>query len=230
MRLNRGTITLVAIGLIVIVGVLLINNNQANTPDATPTATEQTGGPLFPDLTADALAQVVVRDNSNGARTVLVRTSDGLWELDEPSASSSEVEALEALIATLEATPEAAETTPEATALPESTPDPELDQNTVLTTIDGLVGLTASDRFDLRSVGRIWAKPTVLFHPDDNHRWYRTGTAHRRRKPVGQPLLCGARAALNCGNDPRTVPSGRGNRHCCHRRTHRRGCTGRNRD
>lgn len=146
MRLNRGTIALVVVGLIVIAGVLVFNNNQANTPDATPTATQQTGGPLFIDLTADTLARVEVRDNTNGARTVLMRTSEGLWELEEP-----DVAALDALAATVEPTAEAtdmAEVTPEATSSPESTPEPELDQDTVLTTINGLIGLNASDRFD----------------------------------------------------------------------------------
>lgn len=151
MRLNRGTIALVVVGLIVIVGVLLINNRQENAPDATPSATPQSGGPLFTDLSVDSLAQVVVRDNTNGARTVLVRTSDGLWELDEPNASSSEAEALQALVATLQAEAEAteeADATPEATASPEPTPDPELNQDTVLTTINGIIGLNASDSFD----------------------------------------------------------------------------------
>jgi hypothetical protein len=149
MRLNRGTIALVVIGIVVIGGVILFNNYQESNPDATQTPTPQTGGPLFADLTTEALAQVVVRDNSNGARTVLMRTVDGLWELGEPDASSSETEALEALIAALEATPEATdEATPEATALPISTPDPELDPTIVQTTLNGLIGLNASDRFD----------------------------------------------------------------------------------
>lgn len=120
MRMNRGTIALVVVGIIVIIGVLVINYNQANTPDATPTASQIAGGPLFLGVTADMLVRFEVRDNTTGARTVLARSGEDLWELEETGApvvtneptDEATVEATEAASATSEAT---AEGTPEAT-------------------------------------------------------------------------------------------------------------------
>lgn len=152
MRMNRGTITLVVVGIIVIIGAILINNYQTNNPNATPTPTPQTGGPLFTDLTSDDLTRIVVRDNTNGARTILVRDSEGTWQLGELSTSGEGEEATDEATdepdaeATEEATEESAEeATPEATAVPTGT---ELDQTRIQTTLDGLIALAASDRFD----------------------------------------------------------------------------------
>ena len=48
MRMNRGTIVLIAALLVVIVGVLVINNNQASAPGMTPTPSGEATGPLLP--------------------------------------------------------------------------------------------------------------------------------------------------------------------------------------
>jgi hypothetical protein len=155
--MNRGTIALVVVGIIVIIGVLVINNNQANTPDATPTASQIAGGPLFLGVTAHTLVRFEVRDNTTGARTVLARSGEDLWELEETGApgvtneppDEATVEATEAASATSEATAEAtAEVTPEATPAVEPITGQTIDQETVQTNLTAFLGLNAADRFE----------------------------------------------------------------------------------
>ncbi|MGQ9909436.1 MAG: DUF4340 domain-containing protein, partial [Candidatus Flexifilum sp.] len=82
MRLNRGTIILLVVGLIVIGAVLVINNQQANAP-AAPTATPQPGaGPILADITAADITGLQVRNNDTGAYTALARAADGTWAVD----------------------------------------------------------------------------------------------------------------------------------------------------
>lgn len=82
MRLNRGTIILLVVGLIVIGAVLFVNNQQASVP-ATPTATTQPGaGPILADVTGADVTAVQVRNNDSGAYTALARAADGLWAID----------------------------------------------------------------------------------------------------------------------------------------------------
>ena len=76
MRMNRGTIVLIAALLVVIVAVLVVNNNQASAPGVTPTAVEATG-PLLPGVTADKIVRYEVRDNPSGTFTALTKDSGG---------------------------------------------------------------------------------------------------------------------------------------------------------
>jgi len=62
MRLNRGTLSLGLISVIVIVAALLLSQQEANNPaSGTPTATSAAvTGPLFPDIAAvDAQSKIV---------------------------------------------------------------------------------------------------------------------------------------------------------------------------
>lgn len=93
MRLNRGTIVLLVISLVIIVAVVFINNNQANQPQAiTPTPAE--GSALYPELTANDVLSVTVRDNQTGAFTRVARAdSDSDWEVTGPEdAAAHEVD------------------------------------------------------------------------------------------------------------------------------------------
>jgi len=83
MRMNRGTIVLIAALLVVIVAVLVINNNQASAPGVTPTvAGAEVSGPLLPGLTADSIVRYEVRDNKSGFFTSLTKDSGGGWHID----------------------------------------------------------------------------------------------------------------------------------------------------
>ena len=81
MRMNRGTIILIAALLVVIVAVLAINSNQASAPGVTPTAVEASG-PLLPGVTADQIVRYEVRDNKSGFFTALTKDSGGGWHID----------------------------------------------------------------------------------------------------------------------------------------------------
>ena len=53
MRLNRGTLVLGLVSIIVIVAVVVLSNQPGGlTVAGTPTATAQTAGPLFPEISA----------------------------------------------------------------------------------------------------------------------------------------------------------------------------------
>ncbi len=81
MRMNRGTIVLIAALLVVIVAVLVINRNQASAPGVTPTAVEATGA-LIPGVSADSIVHYEVRDNTSGFFTSLTKDSGGSWHID----------------------------------------------------------------------------------------------------------------------------------------------------
>lgn len=82
MRLNRNTILLALVGLVVIVAVLLINNTPASAPDETPTPEGAVSGPLFEGVEADSVSRLEVRDNWTRARTVLVKDEGGSWSIE----------------------------------------------------------------------------------------------------------------------------------------------------
>ncbi|MCU0496476.1 MAG: DUF4340 domain-containing protein [Anaerolineae bacterium] len=110
MRLDRNTIILIVISLVVIVGVLVINNSQINAPpQVTPTVDTQSGQ-LLTVNPAD-LRQLEIRNNETLAFLTLRRVpSTNATVIIQPESTAD---------VTPEVTPEA---TPEMT--PESTPDP----------------------------------------------------------------------------------------------------------
>ena len=88
MRLNRGTILLLVISLVVIAGVLIVNNNNPAAGSTTPTPTLTTGGPLLPDMSADAVLSVKVTDNTSEGFTEVSRAdSSSDWAISVPAGS-----------------------------------------------------------------------------------------------------------------------------------------------
>jgi hypothetical protein len=86
MRLNRGTLVLLAVLLLVIVGVLVINNQQANAPgDATGTPST-VSGPLLPNVAAENIVRYEIRDNNTGAFTAVTKDAGGAWVIDATNA------------------------------------------------------------------------------------------------------------------------------------------------
>lgn len=98
MRLNRGTLILVAAALIVIVGVLVLNSQQAAAPgDPTPAATVAGAGPILNTVTAEAVTAVQVRDNVSGAYTALARNPAGEWVIAATNRTDRAVDQARAL-------------------------------------------------------------------------------------------------------------------------------------
>jgi hypothetical protein len=91
MRLNRGTVVLLAASLIVIVVVGIINSQRATAPDLLPTATASTAaGPVFPDIfSVDAqgtLNRLEIVDNVATTRFVMTKDAGGVWTIAESAA------------------------------------------------------------------------------------------------------------------------------------------------
>jgi hypothetical protein len=98
MKLNRSTLALVAISLIVIVGALVLNNTGALAPAAaTPTATLEGASILFPNVDQNAVVQISARNNTTGAFTTLTRDAANLWRIDATNATDRAVDQVEAV-------------------------------------------------------------------------------------------------------------------------------------
>src|SRR5690606_37121619 len=110
MRLNRGTIILLLVSLVVIVGAVVISNNQA-TQSAIPSPTPEGGGPLFTDLSADEIISLAVRNNQTGEFARLAReggNASGSWEVSGLESSADNVVDQGAADAIIEAIPDLA--------------------------------------------------------------------------------------------------------------------------
>jgi hypothetical protein len=81
MRLNRGTIILIALGLLVIIGVLVINNQQASAPDTPTPTSEAVVGPVFDELAGNDVARLEIINNSSGDSVVLTQGADRTWQV-----------------------------------------------------------------------------------------------------------------------------------------------------
>ncbi len=81
MRLNRGTIALIVVALLVIIGVTLFNNNQAAAPGANTPTPETTSGPLWQGLDQNTVTRLEVRDNHSGQAIVLGKAQNGGWDV-----------------------------------------------------------------------------------------------------------------------------------------------------
>jgi hypothetical protein len=146
MRLNRGTLVLLVIAAVIIIGVLVINNNQATAPaDATPTS-EQISEPLFAGITSNTLARFEIRDNTTGSRTVLTRTSENVWGLDREGVIPDPLSGV--AVEATEGADDPIIISPEDTFAVETTGEQEIDQTAVLNNLDSFLLLTPSDSFD----------------------------------------------------------------------------------
>ena len=94
MRLNRGTVLLLAFSLVVIIAVLLLTINQATAPgeDSPAIDAEATPVVLFPGVDESSIARLEIRDDLTGQRTVLLRSSEGQWSMDPPDPSGAQVD------------------------------------------------------------------------------------------------------------------------------------------
>lgn len=84
MRLNRSTLLLLVASVIIIIGALFLLSQPASSPEngAEATSTAVSSGPLFPELTADAISRFSARDNVAETQIVLDETGDG-WVITE---------------------------------------------------------------------------------------------------------------------------------------------------
>ncbi|MCA0454499.1 MAG: DUF4340 domain-containing protein [Chloroflexi bacterium] len=93
MRLNRGTLSLGLISVIVIVAALLLSQQEANNPaSGTPTATSAAvTGPLFPDIAAvDAQSKIVrfeVVNTTDQSKVVMTKDAASVWTVAEATNS-----------------------------------------------------------------------------------------------------------------------------------------------
>jgi len=88
MRLNRGTIILGLASLIVLVAVILLSNQPgALTVSGTPTATAQTAGPLFPEISTTDKQSGIVRfeidNNTDKSKVVMTKDAASVWTVSE---------------------------------------------------------------------------------------------------------------------------------------------------
>lgn len=93
MRLNRGTLILLLVSLVVIAAVLVLSNNQASAPGTettTPSAfsTAATVGPLFTGLDQANVASVEITDNNAGPSTLLTKNGTDIWTISSASFSA----------------------------------------------------------------------------------------------------------------------------------------------
>lgn len=88
MRLNRSTIILLLVSLVVIVGIVLFNNSQSAQEAGTPTPSSANAGPVFENVSADAVNHIEVIDNLSGATTVMTKDEGGAWEIAEATNST----------------------------------------------------------------------------------------------------------------------------------------------
>ncbi len=81
MRLNRNTLIILLISLVVIgVASVLLNNPPANTGNATPTA-EGFVGRMFPDLALESVNGLRVRDEATSTETAYAQDAEGTWNI-----------------------------------------------------------------------------------------------------------------------------------------------------
>jgi len=89
MRLNRGTILLGLVSIIVIAAVVLLSNQPGGLTvnTGTPTATAETAGPLFPDINSVDTQSKIVRfeiDNTtDNTKVVMTKDAASVWTVSE---------------------------------------------------------------------------------------------------------------------------------------------------
>jgi hypothetical protein len=96
MRMNRGTIILLLVSLVVIIAVLVLTINQAAAPGESPSATdtaEATPQVLFAGVTEPNIVRLEVRDDLTGDRLVLTKTdAQAEWQLASSEAANGTVD------------------------------------------------------------------------------------------------------------------------------------------
>src|SRR5688500_666198 len=82
MRLNRGTLGLLALCALVIVGVIFNQTQRAN-QTVTPTPVPSTEVALFTGLVQENVVRFEVRDNTTGATTTLLKDAANVWSIEQ---------------------------------------------------------------------------------------------------------------------------------------------------
>ena len=92
MRLNRGTVLLLAVSLIVIVIVVLVNSQQATAPDVTPTAAASAAGAVFPSIASvdnqGDINRFEVVNNVDSTHFLMTKDDGGVWTVTKSSSPS----------------------------------------------------------------------------------------------------------------------------------------------
>ncbi len=87
MRLRGGTLILLLASIVIIAAVLVLNNQPAAAPDAAPTPTGETSGPIFPEIFDTTAQEVIVRfeatNNQTGEKTIMTKDDAGVWTVAE---------------------------------------------------------------------------------------------------------------------------------------------------
>lgn len=86
MRLNRGTIALILISLVIIAGMVLLNNQRAAAPTASASPTPS-AGPIFPEIAdvtgQDKIVRFEVVNITDSSKVVMTKDSSGVWTVAE---------------------------------------------------------------------------------------------------------------------------------------------------
>lgn len=137
MRLNRGTLILIVVSLIVIIAAIALTLNQAAAPDEEQrlNTTATAAGPVFEGVDTASLVRFEVRDNRTGERTVIFKTDDSEWGMGGDEGQEGD---------------EQTGTTDGATAVPVDTTSTagELDQAAVDSSLASFTSLEAVDSFE----------------------------------------------------------------------------------
>jgi hypothetical protein len=89
MRLNRGTLVLMVVSIVVIVAVLVLSNQPGGLTvnTSTPTATAESAGPIFPDIsTTDTQSKIVrfeIVNTTDNSKVVMTKDAASVWTVSE---------------------------------------------------------------------------------------------------------------------------------------------------
>ena len=82
MRLNRSTLLLLLVSVLVIAAVLFLSRDEAQEQAIVTPVVDETSGPLLPGLAEADVASVALQDNARGDFIRLTREGDGGYEAD----------------------------------------------------------------------------------------------------------------------------------------------------
>ncbi|MFN8375001.1 MAG: DUF4340 domain-containing protein [Anaerolineae bacterium] len=83
MRLNRGTIALLVLSLVVIIAISIFSNQPPAAATPTPTVAGTSTGPVFASIDTSTVNRFEVRDLNSGQGTVMTRDAALVWSVTE---------------------------------------------------------------------------------------------------------------------------------------------------
>ncbi len=84
MRLNRSTLLLLLVSVLVIATVLFLSRDEAQEPAVVTPVVDETSGPLLPGLAEQDVASVALQDNASGDFILLTREGEN-WAVSGPA-------------------------------------------------------------------------------------------------------------------------------------------------